>query len=132
MDPCAFCRIIDKEEMCYLLFESEKIISFLDIDPINEGHVLILPKIHCSSIEELPLSVLSEMMALSQKVVAALTQIYRADGYSLMQNGGEFCDFGHFHMHIFPRYKKDGFGWTYPEGPSECSLNIAKRIIEYL
>ena len=45
-----------------------------------------------------------------------------------MQNGGEFCDFGHFHLHIFPRYIKDGFGWNYPEGPFEYSENVANKI----
>lgn len=132
MKECAFCKIINKENECHLLYESDTIMSFLDIDPINEGHALIVPKFHRSSIDEIPLFVLNDMIALSQKIVSALTHIYRADGYSIMQNGGEFCEFGHFHLHVFPRYKNDGFGWTYPQGPFEYSLNIANKIIEHL
>lgn len=41
---------------------------------------------------------------------------------------GEFCDFGHFHVHVFPRYKEDGFGWTYPQGSFEYSEEIADKI----
>lgn len=48
--------------------------------------------------------------------------------YSIMQNGGQFCDFGHFHLHLFPRYLNDGFGWTYPKGPFEYSQKVAERI----
>lgn len=132
MKECAFCKIINKENECYLIYESDTIMAFLDIDPINEGHVLIIPKIHCSSIDEIPLFVLNDMMALSQKIVSALAQLYKADGYSIMQNGGEFCEFRHFHLHIFPRYKNDGFGWTYPQGSFEYSSKVANKIMDHL
>jgi len=132
MNECVFCKIINKEQECYRIYESDTMVSFLDHDPIHEGHVLIVPKIHRPSIDQIPLSILNDMMALSQKVVSALMQIYKSDGYGMMQNGGEFCDFGHFHLHIFPRYRHDGFGWTYPPGSFECSWRVAKKIIEHL
>ncbi|MGL6173313.1 MAG: HIT family protein [Cellulosilyticaceae bacterium] len=75
-------------------------------------HILILPKIHVDSIEKVPLAVLNEMLVLAQKIVPVYHKIYSAKGYSIMQNGGEFCDFGHFHLHLFPRYSEDGFGWN--------------------
>jgi len=43
--------------------------------------------------------------------VKKLKKEYSLDGYSIMQNGGEFNEIGHFHLHVFPRYKGDGFGW---------------------
>ena len=46
MSECAFCKIINRETECIVIYETELIISFLDIDPINEGHVLIIPKTH--------------------------------------------------------------------------------------
>ena len=45
-----------------------------------------------------------------------------------MQNGGEFNDVGHYHLHIFPRYVGDGFGWTYGEDVKNVNAEIAKRI----
>ena len=54
--------------------------------------------------------------------------IYKPNGYSIMQNGGEFNDVGHYHLHIFPRYIDDGFGWTYGEEPKNVNAEIAKRI----
>ena len=125
---CVFCEIIKKQEESYTIYESKNIIAILDIDPINEGHVLIIPKLHVESIEKLSIDVLHEIMEVTQKVVAALKDIYHMDGYTVMQNGGEFCDFGHAHFHIFPRYKNDGFGWVYPEGPFECSGDVAEKL----
>ena len=125
---CPFCNIINKKAEAYIVYESENVTAFLDIDPINEGHVLIIPKMHEASIDNIPLHILTEIMQLSQKIVTALKEIYDIDGYSIMQNGGEFCDFGHGHFHVFPRYKNDGFGWNYPEGTFECSEKIAEQI----
>ena len=129
MSDCAFCNIIKKQANAYVVYESDTIEAFLDIEPIHEGHVLIVPKMHVSSIDELPLEVLTDIMELAQRIVAALKQVYGIEGYSMMQNGGCFCDFGHCHFHIFPRYEKDGFGWEYPTGgPFECSEKVAERI----
>ena len=128
MMECPFCNIINKKTDAHIIYESERVIAFLDIDPINEGHILVVPKVHEASIDKLPLIVLSETMQVLQKIVSAFKETYHMDGYSIMQNGGEFCDFGHAHFHVFPRYRDDGFGWNYPEGPFEYSKRVAERI----
>ena len=125
---CPFCKIVKKEANAHIVCETENLIALLDIDPINEGHILVIPKSHEASIDNITTCVLTEIMKLLQKIVAALKEIYNTDGYSIMQNGGEFCDFGHAHFHVFPRYKNDGFGWKYPEGSFECSAQIAERL----
>jgi len=68
------------------------------------------------------------LMIISKKIVSALKEIYKPNGYSIMQNGGEFNDIGHYHLHIFPRYIGDGFGWTYGEEPKNVNAEIAKKI----
>ena len=103
-------------------------ISFLDIEPINEGHVLIVPKQHVNTIEELSDEILMDIMGVAKKVVTALKVVYGNEGYSVMQNGGKFCDFGHAHFHVFPRYDKDGFGWTYRSEEKDVNEEIAERI----
>ena len=125
---CPFCNIIKKQAEAHVVYESENIIAFLDIDPINEGHVLIVPKLHEASIDKMPINILNEIMETAQKIVTALKAVYNMDGYSIMQNGGEFCDFGHGHFHVFPRYKNDGFGWKYPEGAFEHSDKVAEQL----
>ena len=125
---CPFCKIIEKQAEAYVIYESENIIAVLDIDPINEGHVLVMPKLHEASIDNMSINIVTEIMETIQKIVKALREIYTMDGYSIMQNGGDFCDFGHGHFHVFPRYKNDGFGWKYPEGPFEYSHEVAERL----
>lgn len=128
MNDCVFCKIIAKQAPAHVIYESENIEAFLDIEPINEGHVLIVPKVHESSIDRIPLDTITEIIELAQRIVTALKETYHMDGYSMMQNGGAFCDFGHCHFHIFPRYKEDGFGWKYPVGASEYSEKVAEKL----
>ena len=71
---------------------------------------------------------LAHLMIVSKKIVAALKEIYHPNDYSIMQNGGEFNDVGHYHMHIFPRYAEDGFGWTYGSEEKAVNAEIAERI----
>ena len=79
---------------------------------------------------QMPDEVLSHFMIVSKKIVSALKDIYKSNGYSIMQNGGEFNDIGHYHLHIFQRYKGDGFGWTYGNDAKDVNAEIAKRIRE--
>ncbi len=67
-------------------------------------------------------------MCVAKKIVTALKDIYGNESYSIMQNGGKFCDFGHAHFHVFPRYDNDGFGWTYGSGKKDVNEEIAERI----
>ncbi len=125
---CLFCEIARHKRNAFIVAESERIISFLDIDPVNEGHVLIIPKLHVDSILDLPDEYVMEITQVSRKIIKAYMSLYNAKGYGVMQNGGENCEFGHFHFHIFPRFESDGYGWIYPKGKKEVSEETAARI----
>lgn len=127
---CIFCN---KERLNpIIVYEDELVLAFMDTDPINEGHILLIPKEHCIDVDEIPDVVLTHLMLISKRIVTALKDIYKPDGYSIMQNGGEFNDIGHYHLHIFPRYKGDGFGWTYAENTVSVNAEIADMIKEKL
>lgn len=126
MGECVFCdRSKIKTDFVY---EDNSVMAFMDINPINEGHILVVPKEHYLDIDEIPDETLAHLMIISKKVVSALKEIYKPNGYSIMQNGGEFNDIGHYHLHIFPRYTGDGFGWTYGSQSKDVNGEIAKRI----
>ena len=128
MNQCIFCN---KENIVTdFVYEDEMVMAFMDMDPINEGHVLLVPKNHYLDVDEVPDDVLAHLMIISKRIVSALKEIYRPDGYSIMQNGGAFNDIGHYHLHIFPRYDGDGFGWNYGQEPKKVNGEIAKRIRE--
>ena len=84
---CVFCDIVSKKLKSYIVYENDKIIAFLDNDPINEGHILLIPKNHYLDIDEIPDDVLNEIILVSKKLVNALKKVYKLDGYSIMQNG---------------------------------------------
>ncbi len=129
---CAFCDIIRHKADAKVVYETDKIIAFLDIDPISDGHVLVLPKIHVDSITKLSNDYLHEIMDIAKKIVQVFENKYEHRGYTIMQNGGECCDFGHFHLHVFPRIKDDGFGWKYPEYGGRYTDEIALDLKEKL
>lgn len=129
---CAFCDIIRHKADAKVVYETDKIIAFLDIDPISDGHVLVLPKIHVDSITKLSNDYLHEIMDIAKKIVQVFENKYEHRGYTIMQNGGECCDFGHFHLHVFPRIKDDGLGWKYPEYGGRYTDEIALDLKEKL
>lgn len=128
MKMCVFCDIANRKAPAHIIYENNHLISFLDIEPINEGHVLIVPKQHVDSIDELSDEMLADIICVAKNIVVTLREIYGNDGYSIMQNGGKFCDFGHAHFHVFPRYEQDGFGWTYGAEEKDVNADIAQRI----
>ena len=129
---CLFCDIADHKKEAYIVDETKNTISFLDINPANEGHVLIIPRMHVDNICDLPGEYVLEIIGVSRKIIRAYETVYNAKGYGVMQNGGENCEFGHFHFHVFPRFKGDGFDWIYPKGEKEVSAQVAQKLREQI
>jgi histidine triad (HIT) family protein len=129
---CVFCKIVNKEEPSNIIYEDELVCCFLDIDPINEGHVLIVPKEHYHDIDDLDDETLLRITKLSIKLTKVTKKAFNPDGYTIMQNGGLFTDFGHYHMHIFPRYIDDEFGWTCKSIDNKKSLDVVKEKLKVI
>lgn len=130
MCECVFCN--RDQIITDFVYEDDLVMAFMDMDPINEGHVLLVPKQHYLDVDEIPDDLLAHIMIVSKSIVKALKQIYHPNGYSIMQNGGRFNDVGHYHLHIFPRYENDGFGWTYGSVEKVVHAEIAKKIRQEL
>lgn len=129
MPDCIFCQIIQGRLPCARIYEDENIISFLDINPINAGHTLVLPKEHYETIFDTPEEVLQACAAVAQKVARAVFKGTNAAGLNFLQNNfrpaGQLID--HIHFHIIPRYPHDHFltswpGKPYPQGELERVL----------
>lgn len=73
-----------------------------------------------------------EIMSLAKKIVKVIKERYSPDGYSIMQDGGIFNDIGHYHLHIFPRYKNDEFRWNFGDIKHKVSSSIAHKLGELL
>lgn len=131
-DNCVFCDIINNNKDSFKIYEDEILLALLDIDPINEGHILIVPKEHYLDIDDISNELVYKIFLLARRLVKTLKKVYNLDGYSILQNGGYFNDIGHFHLHIFPRYKGDGFNWNYSDEKHIVSNEIKDKILKEL
>lgn len=114
MENCIFCKIIKGEVPCYKIFENDKVMAFLDINPVAEGHTLIVPKKHYNDIFEIDEDYLSEVANISKKIAIRLKDCFGAEGINIFQanrESGEQAVF-HYHMHIIPRRKEDGISFS--------------------
>jgi len=129
---CGFCRISSGEIRPRMVYEDQYVMAFLDSDPDNEGHVIVITRQHYHDIDEIPSDILGIMIDLTGKIVAQIKKLYAPDGYTVMHNGGAFNETDHFHFHIFPRFDDDGFGWTCTNECFAVSDEIALKIHEGL
>jgi histidine triad (HIT) family protein len=103
---CIFCKIIAGEIPSYKIFDDDKVMVFLDINPVNPGHTLIIPKEHTLDISTIDNDVLVNIIEVSRKISKLLTEALGADGYTLTQNNGIAQEVKHFHLHVIPKYSK--------------------------
>lgn len=134
-DGCLGCRLAHKLLDTYTVYEDEMVTCLLDIAPLNEGHVLILPKKHYVDVDDMDEITANAVMKASAVIAKALKRQFHPDGISVIQNGGKFNDLNHYHMHVFPRYEDDGFTWVEPVDITLAKERLAEtkdKLIKYL
>ena len=102
---CIICKIIKGEIPCYKIFENDDVLAFLDINPVNPGHTLIIPKEHTLDFNTIDKNKLISILDVAKDLSETITSKMNADGYSLIQNNGIAQEVKHFHLHIIPKYK---------------------------
>ncbi|MCX6777397.1 MAG: HIT family protein [Candidatus Micrarchaeota archaeon] len=136
MEECIFCRIAKGGIPSSKVLEDENFLAFLDINPINKGHLLVIPKKHYGCFLDFPQDQLGPFFAFSQKAAKALIVTTKCDGFNLAMNNGRAAAqlVPHAHLHIMPRFTGDGFAFDWPtkkyeEGEMD---RLAKRISSYV
>lgn len=82
MSECVFCH---KEQIITdFVYEDDLVMAFMDMEPINEGHVLLVPKQHYLDVDEIPDELLAHLMLVSKKIVTALKETYHPNGCRIM------------------------------------------------
>ncbi len=129
---CIFCSIVKGEIPSEKVGETEKSIAFLDLFPLNKGHVLVISKEHYERLDEIPPEVLQDMILVSQRVASAIIKALNPDGYHVLMNNGKTAgqEIGHAHFHIIPRFEDDGvvFGWRHLEYAEEELKSYRDRL----
>jgi len=107
MDDCIFCKIVNGDIPAYKVYEDEKVYAFLDINPLSEGHTLVLPKEHYKDILEIPGELYGYMNEVVKKIADKIQEEYKPEGILINQNNGRKAgqEVDHIHVHIKPIYK---------------------------
>ncbi|MBU1131428.1 HIT family protein [Patescibacteria group bacterium] len=132
---CIFCKIIEGELPSAKVYEDKRILAFLDINPVNKGHVLVIPKEHYNNFLELPPDLLKELIVVVQKLSQPIMEAVGADGFNLVLNNGQAAGqlVHHVHFHIIPRFNNDNLhpwpGKTYQENEKERIAASIKELI---
>ncbi|MEK7105267.1 MAG: HIT family protein [Patescibacteria group bacterium] len=102
---CLFCKIIAGEIPCHKLYEDDRVIVFLDIFPVSEGHALVVPKMHATHLLESSHEDAVAIIDVTKKITPAILAAVGGDGFNLGMNNGECAgqEIPHTHLHIMPR-----------------------------
>jgi len=137
---CIFCKILTNDMPASIVYRDEICTAFMDIQPVNQGHILIVPNKHCELIADLDDATASHLFVVGKKINIALRKTnIKCEGINYFLADGEaaFQEINHTHLHCFPRFKGDGFGLkfnnNYRNKPPKNELDkIALEIKKYI
>ena len=138
MESCIFCKIIKGSLPSSKVYDDDICVAFMDIQPVNPGHVLVVPKSHSKDLSDLPADTGAHLFQVAQRIAVHMPEVgIKTEGINLLVAHGEAAgqEVFHVHLHVIPRYKGDDFGFKF--GPNYKDLaerseldSIAKNISE--
>ena len=132
-EDCIFCKIIRGEIPSFKLYEDDRTYAFMDINPLNDGHALVIPKYHAENIYATPDEWFGPTMSTVQRIASAVNKVVRPEGINLLQANGPGAKQSvfHLHMHVIPRYADDGAGmnWEMKHGDMDAIGELAEQIV---
>lgn len=140
-ENCVFCKILKGEIEASVVYDDDHVVAFMDIGPINPGHVLVIPRVHAPHLNDLDDETLGHMAKVAGKIAKAIRKSdVRSEGMNLLLADDAVAgqEVWHVHLHVIPRFKDDGFGLKHdPEKnfqhPSRAKLNeLAEQLKKYL
>ena len=131
-DDCVFCKIRDGKIPSRKIYEDDATLAFMDINPLNNGHCLVVTKRHAATIWEAEVADLQAAIATAKKVATALRETVKPDGLHMLQANGAaaFQSVAPYHLHLIPRWVGDGkgFDWALSPGVREQIAATGDRL----
>lgn len=117
MNNCIFCKIINREAPSSIVYEDDIVIAFMDIQPVNQGHTLVIPKKHYVTMNDCDEETAKHLISIVKKLNPQIAKASEAKGiFNAVMNGEEAGqEVFHLHFHIIPRFHGDGFGFYFPK-----------------
>jgi histidine triad (HIT) family protein len=135
VSPTVFDRILDGELPCHEIYQDEHVLAFLDLQPLAEGHVLVIPKERKAHLHELSDEAAGALGRVLPRIARAVLAATGATAYNVLQNNGPRAHQAvmHVHFHIIPRTEDRGLelGWRPQpvEAPEEMAASI-RRVLQ--
>jgi histidine triad (HIT) family protein len=132
---CVFCDIVAGRIPAYSVLDESDVLAFLDHRPLMPGHVLVIPKTHYETLDELPAAEVGPLFRAVQRLAIAVEKGLNADGSFVAVNVRISQSVPHLHVHVVPRRKGDGlfgktFQWIRRPYPNEAAIVEAQRAIQ--
>lgn len=127
---CIFCKIINGEIPSYKIYEDENCLAFLDINPISDGHTLIVPKKHYDTFENTPIEEIEKLIGVIYKIAPKIKDAVNADAFRVTLNNGKEAGqiIFHTHFHIIPKFEGTEKNWERKIMSQEELENTLKKI----
>ena len=136
-DPdCIFCKIIAGEIPSFKIYEDSETFAFMDINPANEGHALVIPREHARDVYSVSDAAIAATVKTAKRIATAVDKTLNPEGLNLLQCNGPAAaqSVMHFHMHVLPRRDGDDLklNWGLEAGDMDAIGELAGRIRENL
>ncbi|MBM4328132.1 MAG: HIT family protein [Deltaproteobacteria bacterium] len=107
---CIFCKIVAGEIPCFKVYDDDRCIAFMDISPLNPGHLLVVPKEHFGNILEMDPGTYGHLAGVVCRLSKAVQAAVGPDGMNVLQLNGKAANqvVPHLHVHLVPRWHDDG------------------------
>ena len=135
---CIFCGLLRGESEASFIYRDDSCAAFMDIQPVNPGHMLVIPNRHAPFLADLKAEEGAQIFRVAQRLAAALRESgIRCEGVNFFLADGEAAmqEVFHVHLHVFPRYAGDGFGLrfppTYAQKPERKELSMVAEKIKH-
>ena len=105
LDECIFCKIVRGEAAADKVYEDERVVVFMDLFPVTDGHTLVVTKEHFENLFEATEESLQAVIATSKRIAGAIQAVLEPDGLMVFQLNGRAAGQAvfHYHMHLMPR-----------------------------
>ena len=133
---CVFCSIVSGDIPAIKVYEDAETLSFMDINPGNPGHLLVIPKQHYRNIFDIPHATAGKIMEVGAKIAGVIKDVLNPDGLNLFQSSeaAAFQSVFHFHLHLLPRWESDSLllPWKPKPGDMDEIREVAAQLQERL
>lgn len=136
-DPdCIFCKIVAREIPSFKLYEDAETLAFMDINPVHDGHALVICKAHHPNVFDIEPAAIAAVARTAANVARAVNEAVASDGLNLVQSNGRGAaqSVPHFHVHVLPRKLGDELkvNWELKPGDRDRIAALAERIRAHL